>query len=384
MIFIGHQKRRVLMASLVLIWGIVCETPFTVGGSRPPDWVNGESSQYSRERYLTGVGYGNSRKAAEDEAYAAISRIFQANIQSKTREWEEYLQSSGKSEGPKQESQVTRKIFIDQLTQVSTQKVLENVSIAEVWTDSQTDRTYALAVMDRGHSAAMIQGRIEELDRQARTLFESATRVEEPDSLRQAGNKLQVVRDLHAAFKSLLLREGLNTDLKIISPEGRGVDSQLPPALVGKALRQVLSQKFHVALELSGPHAEKIRSAILRGLTREGLVVIDPASALSASGGGSNGSKEEKADDVLVKGEMELEPLQLQDRPFYRWRVQFTLIDQSNDRVLGNLARNGREGHLNPSEAEARAVRAAQRVVQEEVGPALAGIIFGEKNMLEK
>jgi hypothetical protein len=371
MIFKGHQKLRILMAGLLLIWGIEWQTLSVIGASRSPDWVSGESSQYPRDRYLTGVGHGDSRKAAEDEAYAAISRIFQANIQSKTREWEEYLQSSGKSEGPKGESQVSRKIFIDQLTQVSTHKVLENVSIAEVWTDSQNHRTYALAVMDRVHSAAVIQGRIEELDRQAQTLFESATRMGQPDGLRQAGSKLQTVRDLHAAFKALLLREGLNTDLKIISLDGHGVDTQLSPAQVGKTLRQVLSQEFHVGLELSGPHSEKIRSAILQGLTQEGLVVID-RSVLSELEG-------KKVEDVLVKGEMGLEPLQLQARPFYRWGVQFTLIDRSNDRVLGNLTRNGREGHLNPSEAEARAVRAAQRVVQEEVGPALAGMILGEQ-----
>ena len=375
MIFMGHQKLRVLMAGLVLIWEVACQTAFATGGSRPPDWVNGESSQYPRERYLTGVGYGDSRKAAEDEAYAAISKIFQAHIQSKTREWEEYLQSSGKSEGPTGETQVSRKIFIDQLTQVSTHKVLENVSIAEIWMDSRAHRTYAMAVMDRAHSAAVIQGRIEELDHQARTLFDSATKIDQPDGSSQAGSKLQVARDLHAAFKALLLREGLNTDLKIIRPDGRGVDSQLSPTQVGKALRQVLSQEFHVTLELSGPHSEKIRPAILQGLTREGLRVIDRSSAL----GGSIGPEENKAADVLVKGEMVLEPLQLQGRPFYRWQVQFTLIDPSNDRVLGNLAKNGREGHLNPSEAEARAVRAAQRVVQEEVGPALAGIILGEQ-----
>jgi len=367
------------MASLILIWGIECETPPAAGGSRSPDWVSGESSKYPREKYLTGVGYGDSRKAAEDEAYATIARIFQANIQSKTREWEEYFQSSDKSEGPKVESQVSRKIFMDQLTQVSTHKVLENVSIAEVWVDSRIHRTYALAVMDRAHSAAVIQGRIEELDRQAQTLFESATKVGQPDGVQQAVSKLQVVRELHAAFKALLLREGLNTDLKIINPDGRGLDGRLSLTQVGKALRQVLSQEFHVALELSGPHSEKIWSAILQGLTREGLVVTDRSSALSASGGGSNGLEEKRIEDVLVKGEMNLEPLQLQGRPFYRWQVQFTLIDLSNNRVLGNVARNGREGHLNPSEAEARAVRAAQWGVQEEVGPTLAGIIFGEE-----
>jgi hypothetical protein len=226
----------------------------------------------------------------------------------------------------------------------------------------------------------MILGRIEALDRQARTRFESATGINPENPSDQAGSPLQKVRDLHAAFKALLLREGLNTDLKIISPDGRGVDSSLSLAQVGKAMGQVFSQEFSVALELSGPYSERIRAAILQGLTREGLTVMDRSSVSD----GSKGSEEEKAEDVLAKGEMVLEPLQLQGRPFYRWQVHFTLIDRSNEGVLGSLTRSGREGHLNASEAESRAVRAAQQVVQEEMGPALVNMILGEDNTLEQ
>ncbi len=369
----GMRRLRTghLVAGLVLLWGVLCQIPPALGASGPPDWVNSESSRYPREKYLTGVGYGNERKTAEDEAYAAISKIFQASIRSKTREWEEYLQSSGSGEESKTKDRVSRKIFMDQLTQVSTDKVLENVSIAEVWVEPKSRRTYALAVMDRVHSAAVIRGRIEELDRQAHTLFESATKNGLSDGLEQTGSRLQTARDLHAAFKTLLLREGLNTDLKIISPDGRGVESPLSLTQVGQALREALSRDFHVALELSGPHSEKIRSAILQGLTQEGLVVIDRKA--------SEAGQEMVMEDVLVKGQTVLEPLQLQARPFFRWSVQFTLIDRSNDRVFGNVTRTGREGHLKAEEAEARAVRAAQRVVQEEMGAALAKIIFGEE-----
>ncbi len=371
MIRIEYLKLKSLMAGVILIWAITCQAQSAAGRSGPPDWVHSENPRYPRERYLTGVGYGDSRKAAEDEAYAAISKIFQASIKSKTREWEEYLQSSSKGKDSKARDQTSRKIFVDQLTQVSTDKVLENVSIAEVWVDTRSHRTYALALMDRSHTATVIRGRIEELDRQARALFEATTKTDLSDESGQGGSRLQTARDLHAAFKALLLREGLNTDLKIISPDSRGMDSPLSLTQVGQALRQALSRDFHVALELSGPYSEKIRSAILQGLTQEGLVVMDQTS--------SGEAEKKKIEDVLVRGQMGLEMLQLQGRPFFRWNVQFTLIDRSNDRVFGNLTRAGREGHLNTAEAEARAVRAAQQVVQEEVGPKLAHIIFGEE-----
>lgn len=386
----GTPQFRSLMTGLILIWGMVSPVQPSAlsassGGSAgavPPDWVNTESDQFPRERYLTGVGYGESRKAAEDEAYAAISRIFQANIRSKTQDWEQYLQATGSDTDQKGEPQISRKIWIDQLTQVSTNKVLENVSIAEIWTDPHSQRTYALAVMERAHSATVIRGRIEELDHQARALFESATKGGLPERPITSESRLQTVRELHGAIKALLLRESLNTDLKIIDPTGEGLKVLLPIAQVGQLLRHFLSRDFHLALVIKGPYPEKIRSALLQGLTREGLVVID------RSGSGGNGEETSAGppeageegkigEDVLVKGQMELKALELQGRPFFRWSVEFTLIDQSSDRIFGSVTRSGREGHLNAAEAKARAVRAAQRVMEEEVGPALAGIIFG-------
>jgi hypothetical protein len=364
---VGH----LVVAAMVLLWEVSCQIPPVSGASGSPDWVNSESPKYPRGTYLTGVGYGDDRRAAEDEAYAAVSKIFQANIKSKTQEWEEYLQSSGSGGGSKADDRVSRKIFMDQLTQVSTDKVLENVSIAEVWVDPESHRTYALAVVDRVHSAAVIRGRIEELDRQVHALFRPGPPNGPSDELERTGSRLQAVRDLHAAFKALLLREGLNTDLKIIRPDGRGVESSLSLTQVGQALGEALSGRFHVALELSGPYSEKIRPAILQGLTREGLLVIDQDPLESNEG--------RTIEDVLVRGQMGLESLHLQGRPFFRWSVQFALIDRSNGRVFGNVTRTGREGHLKAEEAEARAVRAAQRMVQEEVGPALANIIFGEE-----
>jgi len=373
---IRNQKRplqsKVFLAGLTLICAIACPVPTLA--DEPPSWINTESTQYPRERYLSGVGDGDSRKAAEDQAYAAVSRIFKANIQSKTREWEKYLQLSKSDKGLKGRPQISRQVMIEQLTQVSSGKVLENVFIAETWADPESDRTYALAVMDRVHSTVVIKGRIAELDRKAHLLFESATQADTLNEPSRTGSRLQVTRDLHAALRTLLLREGLNTDLKIINPAGQGVDSPIQIARVAQAVRRSLYQDFLVALEVSGHYAEKIRSAMIEGLTQEGLVIIDRP---PLEGGGKKEIRPDLTGDVLIKGQMELEPIQLQGRPFFRWRVQFKLIDPVGERVIGNVTRHGREGHLTQTEAEARAVRAVQHVVKEEVGPAVAGIILG-------
>ena len=45
-----------------------------------PDWVDGSSMEYSRDRYLTGVGSADDRAAAEDRARGEISKIFSSQI----------------------------------------------------------------------------------------------------------------------------------------------------------------------------------------------------------------------------------------------------------------------------------------------------------------
>ena len=278
-----------LLAGLFWVWGLFCPPEGLslgwLGRSAPPAWVMGESQEYPSDKYMTGVGRGESREAAQDRAYAALALIFEADVQSRVREWEEYFQKTDPGSGP----QVRRSVWIDQLTRVSTDRVLENVMIVEVWEDPKAQSTYALAVMDRLKSAGIIRERIEKLDADARLLFQSALnqsgRMED-----DAAGRLGVVRSLYGAFKALLMREGLNRDLAIISPAGRGIQAPVSPARVGQMLRQALSTDFLVGLEVKGRHREKILSALREGLTREGLSVAqdDP--------------EVERVSDILVRG----------------------------------------------------------------------------------
>lgn len=315
----------------------------------PPDWVSGASAEYPEEKYLSGVGFGKSRKQAEDRAYAAIARIFQADVSSRVEEWEEFLQRSDA------ESQSRRRVRIDQLTRVSTEKVLENVSIAQVWTDPASGDIYALALMDRSKSARVLRARIEALDDEARLLLAAAR--EEGDG----GADLETVRRLYGALKTLLLREGLNRDLTIVHPTSGGMASPLSPAEVGQRLKRALASDFFVGLEVEGPHAREVRSALQAGLTREGLSVAEAGPAEA---------------DVSIKAVVRTEALELQGRPFYRWRVQVEVVDQQGGRLVGGLVREGREGHLYQDEARGRAIRSARDVMEREVAPLLADLIL--------
>ncbi len=95
-----------------------------------PDWIEGKSRKYPPEQYLTGVGYGDDRKAAEDSAFAAIARIFQAEIHSKTSELEKYTQTDVKGK-----THSSRDIQIDQITSVATNNLRTALMHLLSWTD---------------------------------------------------------------------------------------------------------------------------------------------------------------------------------------------------------------------------------------------------------
>ena len=98
------------------------------GGQSKPDWIDGVSAAYPSAQYLVGVGQADNRAAAEDRAYAAVARIFKAEVNAQAKDWESYLVIEQRGQ-----SSDERRLTLDNLTRVSTDKVLENVQIVDRW-----------------------------------------------------------------------------------------------------------------------------------------------------------------------------------------------------------------------------------------------------------
>src|SRR5207247_7559278 len=82
-----------------------------------------------------------------------------AEVTSQCQDWESYLSLEKKGD-----VQAERTLVVDTMTKVSTDKLLENVKIAETWLDAKTGLYSALAVMDRGVARMLLTSRIAELD----------------------------------------------------------------------------------------------------------------------------------------------------------------------------------------------------------------------------
>jgi hypothetical protein len=327
------------------------------GRSGAPGWIQGVSRDYPADQYLTGLGQAEARPAAEERAYTAVARIFRAEITAQSRDWESFLVQESRGTATSE-----RRVTLEHVTRVSTDKVLENVRVLDAWKDPRTGQHYVLAGVNRTQAGTALAQRIDELDRGI---------VAEVGEARQSADKLAAVRHLRRALKDQVLREALNADLRVIRTSGQGDESRYRVAELADELTTLLQTHFVVDVEVSGDHAEVVRRAITEGLVREGMPVANR----------ETGSASSKL--LLVKGVVKVWGVDVPDPQFryVRWCSDFSVLDGDGGRVLGAVSRSGREGHLTVREATAKAVRVMQQEVASDLARTLAGYVYGETEL---
>jgi hypothetical protein len=338
---------------LLMVFASTACTWFT--GKGKPGWVDSRSAEYPLTQYLTGVGQADIRSNAEDQAYAAVARIFKAKVAAQAKDWESYLVVENHGV-----SNAERRLTIDNVTKVSTEKVLENVRIADVWYDADSRSYYALGVMNRSQAETALMEKVSTLDR--------AIEADVVES-RQTTDKLAKVRALRRAGRNLVLREVYNTDLRVIRLSGQGAPSVYRVNELSGELEQFLATNLVLAVQVSGDHAEPVGRALEEGLIREGLHVTTKTAPEEA------GSPE-----LIVRGTVRLFPIEVRDPNFkyVRWCSDFEVVEPGTRRVVGATAHGGREGHLTEREATAKTLRVMQQELSTDVAKAIAAHIFGE------
>lgn len=330
----------------------------------PPAWIEGISRDYPSDQYLTGVGQAESQPAAAERAYAAVAKIFKTEVSAQSRDWESFLLLEKRGS-----TQTERRLTLDQVTKVSTDKVLENVRILDGWFDQKAGRHYALAGMNRGQAGTALQEKIAELDGMVDA---------EMNESRQAQDKLARLRNIRRAVKSLVLREAYNADLRVIRQSGRGAEAAYRVADLTAELEQFVTTNVAISVEVTGEQAEPVKRAVMEGLIREGLPVT--ARRAGAVTGPDGAAGENKPLELLVKGTVRLWKANVPDPQFryVRWCSDFVIVEAGTQRVVGAVSRAGKEGHLTEGEAQAKAIRVMQQEVTSELAKSLAGYVYGD------
>jgi len=336
------------------------------GGQSKPDWINGVSAAYPSGQYLVGVGQAESRAVAEDRAYAAVARIFKAEVNAQAKDWESYLVIEQRGQ-----SSAERRLTLDNLTRVSTDKVLENVQIVDRWVDVDKGFHYALAGMHRSQAETSFMERITQLDRSIR---------DDVEDFQRSSDKLARVRALRRAARNLVLRETYNADLRVIRPSGQGTAAAYRVSELTHELEQFLAMNLVLAVAVTGDQAEPAQRALIEGLLKEGLQVTSrPWGEDRSIGGDSSGPSPE----LLVRGVVRVWPIDVRDPQFkfMRWCSDFEVVDVASQRVVGALSKGGKEGHLSEREATAKVVRVMQQEFSADTAKAIAAYVYGESEL---
>jgi len=340
--------------------------------SKPaPGWMNGPSTEYPPERFLNGVGQAKSRERAEKQAYAAIAKVFRTRVMVQDRDIESYVtRDSGSG------ARSTHAIDIDRRIEISTDRVLEDVRIAESWHDKKTGTHFALAVMNLDTVGASLRAQIRELD---------AGITHHVETSRNPGpfnGSLRRVKHLREAISDLGLRKTYIADLRVIKPTAVRGDAPYEISKLRSELSRLFAEHLVIAVEVTGDEAELVRRAVVEGLLQEGLPVTSdrldlskPASRLRGEDGATAGP------NLVVRGKAEFWPVMIPDPvfTFVRWCADFVVVEMDTHRVIGALSRSGKEGHLSFDEAKRRALATMQPILTTALAKTVADYIYGER-----
>jgi len=348
-------------STIHIVVGWLC---FCIGGcawlgtETPPEWIVSSKRLYPPEQFLTGMGEGSNRDQAEKRAYAAVARIFSAKVQAQSFDQESYaIQETGET------SRTQRTLQLEQRTQVTTNKVLKNVKILDVWYQPSTRRFFALAGLDRQQAQQAIMDRLKDWDLSIESMVEQG---------RVHPQKIQRIRGYKQALTQLMAREYLNAELQVIRPSG---ESHPPPYRIPdlqQEFQDFVSSEVVISVSMDGENSEEMERAILGGLKQEGL------HGHRVSGGDTRMSRTE---DVVIIGHAQLWTIDLPDPLFkyVRWCSDIDIYEQPSRRLIGVISETGREGHVTEREAKVRANGAMQEVVSRAVARVLTQSIFDIK-----
>ncbi len=356
---------RWVVATLAVIALPVLAGCSSFGAKAKPAWLDGASQDFPASQYLLGVGQAENREMATERAYAAVSRVFKAEISAQAKDWESYLVIENRGQ-----ASTERRLTLDNVTRVSTDKVLENVQILDTWYDRRKGQHYALAGMNRGQAEAAMMERIRELDGKIETEVAEA---------RQSQDKLARVRNLKRAARNLVTREAYNADLRVIRTSGQGQPASYRVAELTTELEQFLATNLAVAVEITGDQTEPLQRALMEGLIRAGLSVTSRRPGTEPPSGGETGP----VPDLLAKGLVRLWPIDISDPQFkyVRWCSDFVIQELATQRVVGAVSKGGKEGHLTTREATAKAIRVMQQEFSTDLAKAIAAYVYGDAEL---
>ena len=304
-----------------------------VRSGRAPAWVTSVDAVFSRTQYAAATGFAESRVMAEKNALAALASFFGQSVQADTSAAVAYRQAvvNGAAESWTDTAEMSSVVKTQ-----SSQDNLLGAEIREVWFDSR-DMYYAVAVMEKARSAGLYN----ELIRANLNIIKNLLAMTPNEKYSLEG----VIRYRFAA---------VTADINVSCANMvRLLDHSVPDGIVS-------GDEYRL-------EARNIARTIPIGITvtydRQGRIFGAFAKCFTDLGFDANTGDSR----YVLNVNSSVSPVDLPNNPNYFSRIEVAanLTDTNAGLILLPYNFNAREGHVTQSEAENRAVAAAQRDINE-------------------
>lgn len=303
------MKRIQIVGAAAVLLAVGCASPgsgtqSSAGSNNGglPAWFFDPGSVYPPETYIVGIGSGDTRSDAEDEALGALAQVFSVEINVDRRTEERYRDIvSGGSTLSEQEQ------ILAQRTDIRAAQTLLNVQFDDVAIDDR-GVVHVIAVLER-----VPTGRV-----YADIVSANAERIVD---LRQVGtNDADPVRRfafLSAAEVVATNNERLQQQMRIIAP------NMLASMTLGyeyaeiQRLRADAVQQLDVAIQIDGDQDGRVASAVAQALSSERFPISDGAGFLQADGTVRIQPPDESGQFTVV-----------------RWSLSLSLVDQNGNALV--------------------------------------------------
>lgn len=300
-----------------------------------PGWVSTPDSVYPKSSYISAVGYGADKEAADKSALAALVSLFGQSIKADMQ-----LMSSSSEAVSKGGVQTSESTSISQAITTSTAlDTLVGAEIGDRWFDSK-NTYWAVAVMDK---AKTIQIYTDIIKTNLSTISNLTVLTDAVKYSFDGYSRYQLaatIADANQAYARVLsfiedsAAVSIRTDLKT-GDEYR------------KEARTVIAPRIPVLVQVTDDKSNRIRSALTKSITELGF---------QSGGTGARYVLDVSASFTEVS-------YPNQNIKYSRYLIEAALKDSQTGNVLIPYKIDGREGHTVLTEAENRAIAAAEKKI---------------------
>ncbi|MDR3192771.1 MAG: LPP20 family lipoprotein [Treponema sp.] len=320
--------------------------------NRPrPVWVSSPDAVYNRNVYIAQVGNGADRGLAEKDALARLSAYFRQNIQGEQTSSTRYREAIRDGVVDSYSEDTT---LINTIRTSLELESLVGAEIADYWFDGGSVH-YAVALMEKAKVSVIYADMI----RANRELIKALTAMTGEEKYTMDGyaryRLAANIAEVNSIYGNVLSLAGSGgTGIVPDKPE-QGADFRLEAANITK--------NIPVEVRVANDRSSRIASAFSRAL------------------GGAGFRTGTRNSPYVLEVKVSFTPVDLPNNQpqykFVRYVVDANLVEAASGDVLLPYNINGREGHLNISEAENRAAAAAEKKIGAEYENTLNAYLDG-------